>query len=637
MAGTPEARFSLNFDSNAGQVGGEAAKALDDVRQKILGSQNAIRDLSSSYKSLRGSSDDVKAAKDQLKAKIDAERNAISANSLELLKAGTSYQKLTAQAKDAAKAEDASAKAATASSSSLAHEAKAAADAHGSQASALERVKDALDGTNAVSKGTLRDFGDLRKAVSGAGGAMGVAVIGAVLFVGALVKVAKAAADAAIALGGFILGNANTERTMLLNAQGFLGSAESARNFAEQVDDLSGRVPMARDEIGKLGEELAGKGLKGDELVDAMNAIAQTASGKGQAAGEALKAQLEASLGAGAHAARVKAEKELGALNADKMLDLTVQGEHFHDLMKALTRDVNLTPLLKGLQQVIGFFDQGTVTGQAVKDLVVMIGNGLSNAAASAAPMLVAGMKQLLIYTLEGAISFFQLRDSLRDTFGSDTKSSIDGAGIALAVMKYAVDRTKEGLEAVYLIWRLLAAQIEVVSQVLGGYVTIAKDAKKALTEGWNDIGKQIVTGLASGITGSAGVVVNAVTGLASQVKSAFTGSKGIDAHSPSRVFADYGEMTAAGFEQGVSGSAGASAADAVTAMALPPGSVAGSGGRGGGGGAVTVNVAINVDGGAGGADVAKQVTQPSVLAAITKAVEDALGASGYAPARGGV
>lgn len=601
MAGSQEARFSLPFDSNAGEVGRDGAKALEELRQKVQGSQNAIREMSASLKTLRGSSDEVKAAKDQLKAKIEAERNAMSAASLQILKAGSSYEKLAQQSKQAANAPN-----------------------------PTDRATDALKGLDIVGRGTFRHLSELKNAFSGLSTGGKIAAVGIVALTVVITALVAATLKAAEALGKFIIESGNAQRSMLLTQEGLLGSAQSARNFADQVDDIRSRVPLAADEVAKLGDELAGKGLKGQPLVDAMNAIAQTTAAKGQAAGDKLKEKLVASLGAGAKQAREAAEKQFGQLNARKMLDLTVQAQHFKDTLASLTRDVNLEPLLEGLHDVLSVFDQSTVSGQAIKELVTLFGDGLSSAVGGSAPLVKTFLKQLLIYILEGTIAFLQIKRQIKETFGPDTIGGVDAMNVALGVAKFAVQSMVYSLVATYAAWRAFEAAVGNVVNSFKALFAVGEQVKKALTGGWSDVGKTIVTGLVSGITGGAGALTGAITGLADKVKGGFKSALGIK--SPSKVFEEYGQHTAAGFEKGVSGPAGDSASDAASSMVAPP-----QGARSGGGPAIgALHLHVEAGGGGNAQAVAKAVSQPSVIAALTKVLEDAVASAGYTPAPGG-
>lgn len=68
--------------------------------------------------------------------------------------------------------------------------------------------------------------------------------------------------------------------------------------------------------------------------------------------------------------------------------------------------------------------------------------------------------------------------------------------------------------------------------------------------------GANLIDGLKNGIMSRVGAVVAAISGVVAQVKSAFTGAKGMDIHSPSRVFKAYGGFMMQGLDQGLTGNA---------------------------------------------------------------------------------
>lgn len=64
--------------------------------------------------------------------------------------------------------------------------------------------------------------------------------------------------------------------------------------------------------------------------------------------------------------------------------------------------------------------------------------------------------------------------------------------------------------------------------------------------------GRMMIDGLINGIKAKMGEAVAAIQGLAAKIKGAFTGNKGMDIHSPSRVFRAYGGYMAQGLAIGV-------------------------------------------------------------------------------------
>lgn len=64
--------------------------------------------------------------------------------------------------------------------------------------------------------------------------------------------------------------------------------------------------------------------------------------------------------------------------------------------------------------------------------------------------------------------------------------------------------------------------------------------------------GRDMIDGFVEGIRSRVNAAIDAVKGLASSVAQAFTGPKGIDAHSPSRLFKGFGEDSARGYALGL-------------------------------------------------------------------------------------
>lgn len=68
----------------------------------------------------------------------------------------------------------------------------------------------------------------------------------------------------------------------------------------------------------------------------------------------------------------------------------------------------------------------------------------------------------------------------------------------------------------------------------------------------FSEYGSNLIEGLKNGILGKAQAVIGAITGIANRIKSAFTSPRGMDIHSPSRVFAGYGDYMMQGLNQGI-------------------------------------------------------------------------------------
>lgn len=644
MGNDAQASFSIDLEADsAGDSAERAASSVEELRDKILGSQSAIRDMSSALRNLRGSSDEVKSAKDELKAKINAEKDALGGAQLAALKSGESLDKFTKAAKSAAAAQDGAKQAAA-----------------------------GLAGPVAEASGKVDGFGKSASAASSASGQFKVA---AAALIGIVLAVAAAVGSAFVALGRFVLEGANAARSANLLREATTGSAANAAALGSQIDLLATKVSLSREALNELGNGLAKSGVQGKTLVDTLNAVAGASAAIGADAGSKIQALVEAGrlsqrfsvtreqlvgsglnfedvagalaremkvgmgearaalaegrvgLESGAKALRDAVEKKFGEINARKMLDLNVQAQKLRERFAKLTEGVKLEPLLRGLEKLSMLFDTSTVSGAALKQIVTVVGSGLSSAFLKVVPIAAQLFKGLIIGGLTVIVAILKLRKAFSDTFGDVSLfKGIDGLGIALKAGELAATSIAVALGIVAAGLAFVALQtMGAVSavQAVAAYFTQAYEKISAMS--WSEIGMQLVQGFVTGITGAGPGAISAVLNLATSAKNALKGALGIA--SPSKVFAGYGKNTSEGFAQGVD-DGGAEVDAAVGSMVSTPAAApGGSSGGGGGKGGTTINVTINAQGATEGA--VKAMSEPGFLAMLTKALEDALVAQG--------
>lgn len=236
-----------------------------------------------------------------------------------------------------------------------------------------------------------------------------------------------------------------------------------------------------------------------------------------------------------------------------------------------------LIQVLGGTIQVLASIVQGTV------GIVSALLAGDWAGAWTAAQDMVAGVAEGVGSILDGLARYvtglftalFGAVDSLTGGWASRTASSVtnlaSGVGSSVQNMSNGVQSTFQGLSDTALghIQRL-------ADQGLAGFRTLASqagDAVRGLRDsisstlsglaaaavGWaRSIGEGIVRGIVNGIRAGLGWVRDAARNLAQSAVDAAKDALGI--HSPSRVFADFGQNTVAGFIQGIERSAGQAA-----------------------------------------------------------------------------
>lgn len=404
--------FFVDLKGNASSVAKETGSAVDALADSIAKGEAAAKDMSAELRKLRGSSAEVKAQKDKLKAAIGATNQAITRDTIALNKLGTTTAEVARKQKQLADAQKQSA-----------DRMKKASDDHKKQSDALKKAIGTIGGPagDAMSK-----LGGLADVAEGLGTAGGAAAIGVAAGAAAIVAVAGAALYGAASLTKFIIESQAAARQMNILRAAATGSETNAANLGSQIDALSKSVPIAKAEINALGVELARTGMRGQTIVDTLNAVEQAAGvgdealagftkdviTRGQqfgrfqlspqellgknlrfddvAAGladgmhtsieDARQALLSGTvpLEQGAAAMRKAVESKFGGANKALLLDPSKQVEKFEENLKSLTSGVNIEPLLQDMHDFFDLFDpEKTSSGAAIKQLVTSLGGDL--------------------------------------------------------------------------------------------------------------------------------------------------------------------------------------------------------------------------------------------------------------------
>lgn len=671
--GSEGASFEVNLTGNAAESAGEVSAELEKLRNKINAGQNSIKQMSSALKALKGDSAEVAEAKKSLADQIAKEELAIAKGTTALLKNGTTSEGVAAKLKRSAYAKIESAKKEAEASKKSALEKAASDTVAKNRSSALNAAISKAGGPVAA----LRDKFDALKNVTGeggAGGAMSLLTLGVAGAVAAVAALAVAAGALVVAFAKWAVKGADAARsTGLLREAAMGGNAQWGKNFGEQIDSLARNVPTARADIEKLGTALANNGIRGQTWVDTLGAVTRASAALGDEAGgkikefitrgrefgkfrldpsemigsgvsfeevagslatsmrvsvkDASQALFEGQVKLADRAAAFKGavEKKFGSINLRQMLSLDTIAKKLGESFDDFTKGINLEPALKGLKELADMFSLNTVTGQALKQIVETFGNAIVGSFGTGTPIAKRFIYGLILGAQDLTIAFLKTRKSLRETFsGSDWVSKI---GIGTMVL----ERLKITLGVVAVAAGLIGAAMLLISTP---FIIMSKIGEKfrsliwqvvdfAKSVDWSGIAKNLIDGLVGGLSGGLVRVKSAVSNLANEAKSSFKNALGI--HSPSRVFAEYGEHTTEGYAQGVESSTDR-AQGAVNAMVSTP--AQGQVGARSGGGAITVNVTINASGGDAKA-VAESVSSASILEQITQAVIAALQGGG--------
>jgi hypothetical protein len=644
-------------DTNAGQ----AAASIDSLRDSIAHSKDAIKEHASALRNLRGDTDQIKAAKDQLRAKLEAEKQALSASTLKLVQQGAAYEKVKTQAKDAAKEAQREAEAE-----------KKAAEAAKKQKEALtksgEAMDSALDGAGGPVASIKGKLDALTETLGGTEGGMAAVAGAAALGAAAVVGLEAAVGALTAKLSKFIVVEADAARMAKLTRQANLaGNASWAKNLGDQVDELARHVPLAKDKINELGLSLARSRIGGQTMVDTMKAVAGATAAAGDDLGNKLKGLVSRGaftrrfqlspqellgmdldfsdvakayaqgmhvsvdkarqalfegrvrLADGAAALKRAVETKFGAINSAKLLGLDNQLQTFKQDLAGLAKDADIEPVLKSIQKLEENFSQTNVNGRAMKHMFETLGKSIGLTFEQGTPIVQDFVDKAVYGALRLENYWLRSKIALKGVFGKDTKVEwLAFSTVASAVASPLVLMARS-LETGAKAASLAGENIGLLSDEVR---KIKKDTEEAFgLEGWEELGANVVKGLAKGVLSGADPLLASIGTLGEDVKKAFAGALGI--HSPSKVFEEYGRQTTAGFEKGVHGSAPAAAA-ATAAMAPVQSASSAPNSRA----SLTIhfNPQITIQ---GGVDAKAQLSDPSLLQPMTDQLLAAIRAAG--------
>lgn len=596
-SGSETATFPIKIEGDASDAK-DMRQAMADLDAQIMKSEGRVHSLGLSMRKLRGTTDEVKKAKGSLREKIDAERESIYQASQAHKKLGgalAEVEKRTKEGKDR-------------------HEAfaKALSRAGGPVADASEK----LDGLSGI--------------VGSAAGPMGLMVAAAAAIVAVFFKVGAAAVSTALDIGRWIIEMADAARSARLLRDALTGSEQQGEAMTSQINALANRIPTSREKIDELAKSLYKAGLGGQTFVDVLNATGRAGAAVGddlagmiksistrgvlpngaegrfmvtlqelrelksmgldlagsfaKSTGQTVQAATQQLLSGriplkrGAELLRKAAEQGFSGINAKQMLSIPTIFAKIKESLSGMTRDVNLEPLLQGLAKIGSFFDENTVPGRALKQLITDIGNGISGLGGKAAPKVVDWLEELELSALILELEFLRLKLAWKNFADAVGVQNIQLAAGVLADMAESALLSAVGLDGVV---KSIGFLQGVADAATGALDRLAKwlSTKHAefLSMNWSDVGTNIVKGLVEGLTSAIPSLTSALKTLADKVKETF--GFHLQISSPSKVFERYGENTAEGFERGVERGAPAAAAATMGLAGEPP---AFAGSRGG-------------------------------------------------------
>ncbi len=444
-------------------------------------------------------------------------------------------------------------------------------EALGKLAGGLGAVGGPLGGLGQRLVNPIKGFSELSQTM-GAGNAQalllaaGAAAAAAAI---ALVTVAVVAGVAAITAWAVKLADASRAQKLTQEAAEALNPAlvEQRGTFAA----LSKETGIATSELNGLHENLTAAGVAAGDMAPALRAaaLAEAALGKGGSA--KFIAQIKEGKQSVSELA-AETQTKLGGIVARQMLGLDATSNRLKKSIGETFGGLDIEPLLRGLSRLVDLFDQNTAAGQAMKTLFEAVFQPLINNAEKAALVIEAFAIGFLIGLTKVYIAIKPTIKAISELFGFDDTALVDlltsakgageivayvftglavAAGAVLAAFAAAAANVVGFIAAIIGLPAAIAAAVAAVFEFTAALTV--KLVRAVVDIPWGQIGGDMMRGLASGITGAAGVVVDAVkSAVGNAVKSA---KSALGIASPSKVFASLGEYTGEGYAEGGGGS----------------------------------------------------------------------------------
>lgn len=518
MALETSVSVAIDLESNAPQIAGDSAAALEAMKDAISASRSELAGMNKALRDLRGGGVESAGAVKQLKEQIAATKASIAQQTAAFVKAGGSFKDVK----------------------------KPIEESRGSIAKWLASIS-----------GLPGPVGSVVGKLGGLGRVMAVGV--AIAFAAALVAVAAAAAHAAMSLAGFALQAANARRNEELQLQGlskyrnfwaemvpgFRRAADSSGFLQKQLDEVAASSSLGRDRISEMQAELYRAGLRSGNLQAALEGLAIAESTQGAEGAAQFKAR---ALGAALYGGSVKKVSDdikarLGGVAKAQMLSLDVQTRKLRENMNLLFKSLRIEKLLEGISVITSMFSQSTAAGRALKAMIDGFFQPLIDSASGASIYVKRFFQGVVIAALKFGMAVLVVRNYLRDTFGdSEWWKSLDKGRLMVNLGSIAFYTLAGAVLAGVLVLGLMAAAmlavmapVIVLGAALYGLVQVGKDVWgwfKATS--WTDIGLAIPRGIANGIKSGIGWVIDAMKEMALKPMFEFKARMGI--RSPSRL-----------------------------------------------------------------------------------------------------
>ena len=577
---------------------------LIQIQQQITG-DNPVTELAKTEQALKGAMDSYrdleKAALQSGKAldRATASVGAVREKMQKAMDAGdvSKFWKLAPALEKAAAKERDLAEAATKAKQALAAQERAVTGL-ASEFSRLKSVKvpgpgpDTIKTADGLSKlkgplgaagGRAKEFGEAWQGLTeqlGVSGAMfAVATVAAIALAAALVA-------GVVKVASWAIGLADARRETALTVEALYGMTDAANGIQGSFVGITRDTGVASDRLMAMTRELKKAGVQASEVPAALRALAQQESALGDSSGtSALIEDLKSGKKSVAELGK-EMQTQFGGLALKRAMGLDAQMTTLKVNVADLFGGSNIEGFLSGLQRLIKLLDSSTESGKAIKAIFDSFLGPLGGT-----ERIFITIERFLLGMIASALRLGIAIKKVASWLGFDT-SSLEGLVDAADAGKVALFTLLIPFAPIIVAIGVVVAAVYMLTAAWQSLTSAGETIASAITGAWEkvstffagldlgQIGADMITGLANGITKNAAKVVQAITGA---VGAAIAQAKALRAiRAPSKVVEAIGGQAAAGFVGGVDGGAADAQQSMAEMVSAPEPAVAARSGNGG-------------------------------------------------------
>lgn len=440
---------------------------------------------------------------------------------------------------------------------------KAAGQQSESLKAKISRVKTEMSNSAAAERRVAQQkafeakIAGLKSGLAGLAGLLKTAALGLVAF-GAAALVAATGVAVTLTTMALKFGDARWSELLHLEAVSKMYSVwgivrEKGAFVQAAIDKISDSSFQSREKIAGYAEELQKMGLRGQNLTNILEAMTLASTDGDEAAARYKSLALQAVYFGSSTAAVLKDAKARYQDLSDKMASgLGVQLRKLKDNVGRLFAGVNIEPFLRGLKQVTQLLSPVSATGKQIQQIFSYIFSNLFGSdIGSAADRIRDFVDNAIGYVLDLLLKLKAISQAGKGSFSDAVVSWL--GDIAGKMYEYFSTNVAPAIIRIglQLAWTFVKAFTVTIGQLLGRALAdigefISNAATAGQTAGQGGLAAQQIAamresgansaqGVADGINANKGAAIEAMGGLAADMKREF--DRKLEIHSPSRLF----------------------------------------------------------------------------------------------------